>query len=135
MTPELEKEIREYVSCKTFKVNAYQYDVVKEMLAEIDRLRSELDRVGADLMDMIEMKNKLREELAAEAEQNGWLTEERDELLEQACEAKQNFTLIFEDLLRKLDMSEDSNAICKHPGCCCVCGHKGQCPEDGPTLT
>lgn len=21
---------------------------------------------------------------------------------------------------------------CKHPGCCCVCGHTGSCPEDGP---
>lgn len=23
--------------------------------------------------------------------------------------------------------------ICKHPGCCCVCGHQGKCPEDGPS--
>lgn len=22
---------------------------------------------------------------------------------------------------------------CSHPGCCCVCGHQGLCPEDGPT--
>lgn len=22
---------------------------------------------------------------------------------------------------------------CKHPGCCCVCGHQQQCPEDGPS--
>ena len=22
---------------------------------------------------------------------------------------------------------------CPHPGCCCVCGHEGRCPEDGPT--
>jgi hypothetical protein len=25
------------------------------------------------------------------------------------------------------------NLICKHPGCCCVCGHQGTCPEDGPS--
>lgn len=24
---------------------------------------------------------------------------------------------------------------CIHPGCCCVCGHKGKCPEDGPCAT
>jgi hypothetical protein len=23
---------------------------------------------------------------------------------------------------------------CKHPGCCCVCGHQGKCPEDGPSI-
>lgn len=23
---------------------------------------------------------------------------------------------------------------CKHPKCCCVCGHKGKCPECGPCL-
>lgn len=23
---------------------------------------------------------------------------------------------------------------CKHPGCCCVCGHRGECPEDGPSF-
>lgn len=22
---------------------------------------------------------------------------------------------------------------CNHPGCCCVCGHRGTCPEDGPS--
>ena len=21
---------------------------------------------------------------------------------------------------------------CPHPGCCCVCGHQGKSPEDGP---
>lgn len=26
----------------------------------------------------------------------------------------------------------DANQLCKHPGCCCVCGHTGKCPEDGP---
>lgn len=24
--------------------------------------------------------------------------------------------------------------VCNHPGCCCVCGHRGKCPEDGPSL-
>lgn len=23
---------------------------------------------------------------------------------------------------------------CKHPKCCCVCGHEGKCPECGPCL-
>ncbi len=23
---------------------------------------------------------------------------------------------------------------CHHPGCCCVCGHLGLCPECGPSL-
>lgn len=23
---------------------------------------------------------------------------------------------------------------CKHPGCCCVCGHEGKCPECGPSI-
>lgn len=23
---------------------------------------------------------------------------------------------------------------CPHPGCCCVCEHRGECPEDGPSL-
>lgn len=23
---------------------------------------------------------------------------------------------------------------CFHPGCCCVCGHKKECPEDGPSI-
>ncbi len=23
---------------------------------------------------------------------------------------------------------------CKHPGCACVCGHQGTCPEDGPSI-
>jgi len=25
-----------------------------------------------------------------------------------------------------------ARADCKHPGCCCVCGHQGKCPECGP---
>jgi len=24
---------------------------------------------------------------------------------------------------------------CKHPGCCCVCGHQSECPECGPIAT
>lgn len=32
-----------------------------------------------------------------------------------------------DELKRKLD-------DCKHPGCCCVCGHNGTCPECGPSL-
>lgn len=23
---------------------------------------------------------------------------------------------------------------CAHPGCCCVCGHRKLCPEDGPSI-
>lgn len=23
--------------------------------------------------------------------------------------------------------------FCNHPGCGCVCGHRGECPEDGPS--
>lgn len=26
-----------------------------------------------------------------------------------------------------------ARADCRHPGCCCVCGHQGKCPECGPT--
>lgn len=28
---------------------------------------------------------------------------------------------------------EQAMNYCKHPRCCCVCGHQGLCPEDGPT--
>lgn len=31
----------------------------------------------------------------------------------------------------KLVREKDS---CPHPGCCCVCGHTGKCPEDGPSI-
>lgn len=30
----------------------------------------------------------------------------------------------------RVELAEAQN--CKHPGCCCVCGHTGKCPEDGP---
>lgn len=33
---------------------------------------------------------------------------------------------------RAIQMAKQFND-CKHPGCCCVCGHQGLCPEDGPT--
>jgi hypothetical protein len=26
------------------------------------------------------------------------------------------------------------NDNCPHPGCCCVCGHSGKCPEDGTSI-
>lgn len=32
-----------------------------------------------------------------------------------------------------LEMGEWLSHECLHPGCCCVCGHKGLCPEDGPS--
>ena len=28
-----------------------------------------------------------------------------------------------------------TSQACTHPGCCCVCGHQGKCPEDGPIAT
>lgn len=28
---------------------------------------------------------------------------------------------------------KESTLLCPHPGCCCVCGHQGLCPEDGPS--
>lgn len=31
------------------------------------------------------------------------------------------------------EMIEKKNNDCPHPGCCCVCGHQGRCPEDGLT--
>lgn len=31
------------------------------------------------------------------------------------------------------DSHEKLRRECRHPGCCCVCGHEGKCPEDGPT--
>jgi hypothetical protein len=32
-----------------------------------------------------------------------------------------------------ISVIEDAMKDCPHPGCCCVCGHAGKCPEDGPS--
>lgn len=32
-----------------------------------------------------------------------------------------------------LELMLEREKDCKHPGCCCVCGHQGKCPECGPT--
>lgn len=32
-----------------------------------------------------------------------------------------------------IGLMEEREKDCKHPGCCCVCGHQGRCPECGPT--
>ena len=39
----------------------------------------------------------------------------------------------FDELLATFaDEQPASEGECKHPGCCCVCGHNGKCPECGP---
>lgn len=43
-------------------------------------------------------------------------------------------TSVVEFLLAEIDALRVSAKNCKHPRCCCVCGHEGKCPEDGPTL-
>lgn len=37
--------------------------------------------------------------------------------------AEECLVIAFEDLYNQ----------CRHPGCCCICGHQGKCPEDGPS--
>lgn len=38
----------------------------------------------------------------------------------------------FEQDKAKIAALEAERNYCTHPGCGCVCGHKGKCPEDGP---
>lgn len=39
-----------------------------------------------------------------------------------------------DNLRKENEDMKKSLLICKHPGCCCVCGHQGECPEDRPSL-
>lgn len=36
------------------------------------------------------------------------------------------------DLARRI---AENMGSCRHPGCACVCGHRKECPDDGPSLT
>lgn len=45
-----------------------------------------------------------------------------------------NFNLA-NDLAEMREQLHSATLHCNHPGCCCVCGHQGKCPEDGPILT
>jgi hypothetical protein len=36
-------------------------------------------------------------------------------------------------MLKSVEETLSEKISCNHPGCCCVCGHQGRCPEDGPT--
>lgn len=40
---------------------------------------------------------------------------------------------LVEKLQKENEVLKASLLNCIHPGCCCVCGHKGKCPEDGPS--
>lgn len=79
-------------------------------------------------MDYLQTKEKLakvRAELAESKRELASCEEERSNLA--------RAVLKLGERVRNQERPDTDLLDCKHPGCCCVCGHQGRCPEDGPS--
>lgn len=106
--------------------------LMKDGQVDVEQLKKEL----ADFSDLIDRHTKLV--CAITRHRMSYPTYEVDKILAVVDECVEDER---ED--QKKDDRDDGacslcerefNEECKHPGCCCVCGHQGKCPEDGPSI-
>lgn len=108
---------KETSACKSIHVIECEY--AKALEDEIVLLKNKnknyKELLSADL-DRIKALELQVEELKFKNLSDGYLYKLLDEV-----------RIKLESRVRELELE------CKHPGCCCVCGHQGKCPEDGPS--
>lgn len=114
--------------CELPYVHVIEYSAYDALKIELEQFKAFYDRAAT------EGNAKLDQCRAIIKEQDGWLklkfaSAEYIQSLEQSVAGLR---------LRVAELDERTmpklTDRCKHPGCCCVCGHLGLCPEDGPSL-